>query len=88
MSASNSIELQIRQFLAANFGFRGANAALDGKLDLLAEGILDSTAVLEVIAFLEDELEIKVEDSEMIPDNLSSIDRMLAFVERKQVAAA
>jgi acyl carrier protein len=82
------METQVRTFLAANFGFRGATPDMDGKMDLLEEGVLDSTAVLEVIAFLEEELEIKVEDSEMIPENLSSIDRMVAFVNRKKAAAS
>jgi acyl carrier protein len=79
-----AIETQLRQFLATSFGFRGATPTLDGKLDLLAEGILDSTAVLEVISFMESDLELKVEDAEMIPDNFSTIDRMLAFVKRKR----
>ena len=82
-----SIEPQIRQFLANNFGFRGATPNVAGDLDLLDQGILDSTAVLEVIAFLENNLGISVDDNEMIPDNLSSIDRMVSFVNRKQAGA-
>jgi acyl carrier protein len=88
MTESAAIETQIRQFLASNFGFRGATPDLDKKADLLDQGILDSTGVLEVIAFLEEEFSIKVADNEMLPDNLSSIDRMLGFVNRKQAAGA
>ncbi len=47
------IESRIREFVATNFGFRGASAGMDGNLDLLEQGILDSTGVLEVVGFLE-----------------------------------
>jgi acyl carrier protein len=86
MSANGATESKIREFLAANFGFRGATPDLDAKMDLLAQGILDSTAVLEVIAFMEEELAIKVQDNEIVPENLSSIERMLAFISRKEAA--
>ena len=88
MTESAAIESQLRQFIVSNFGFRGATADLDKKADLLDQGILDSTGVLEVIAFLEEEFQIKVQDNEMVPDNLSSIDRMLGFVARKQASGA
>ena len=51
-------------------------------------GILDSTGVLEVVAFLEDELDVKVSDEEMIPENFASIARITAFVDRKRHAMA
>jgi len=85
MPASES-ESRIREFVAASFGFRGATAQMDGKLDLLANGILDSTAVLEVVAFLEDELGVKVADDEMVPDNFGTIAGMTALVDRKRRA--
>jgi acyl carrier protein len=81
------IESRIREFVATNFGFRGATADMNGQLDLLAEGILDSTAVLEVVAFVENDLGVKVEDEEMVPENLGTISNMVAFVGGKQRAA-
>jgi acyl carrier protein len=50
----------------------------------LNKGILDSTGILEVIYFLEDDFGIKIEDEEMIPENLDSVDNILAFLDRKQ----
>jgi acyl carrier protein len=79
-------ESHIRTFVAASFGFRGATAEMDGQIDLLEGGILDSTGVLEVVAFLEEELDVKVSDEEMIPDNFASIARITAFVDRKRNA--
>ena len=50
---------------------------------LLDQGIIDSTGVLELVTFLEDTYDIKVEDGELIPDNLDSINRLVRFLERK-----
>jgi acyl carrier protein len=87
MPASET-ETRIREFVATSFGFRGATAQMDSQLDLLEQGILDSTAVLEVVAFVEDELGVKVADDEMIPDNFATIGRMTAFVDRKRRATS
>lgn len=73
---------QIRQFITTNF-YVPPEAGLADDGSLLEHGIIDSTGVLEVISFLEDTFEIKVEDDELLPENLDSIDRLAAFVERK-----
>ncbi len=86
--ASVDTESRIREFLAKSFGFRGATRSLNRQLDLLAEGILDSTAVLEVVAFMESQLGVTVEDDELVPDNLASIGNMVAFIDRKRRAAS
>lgn len=83
MSAPN-IESRIREFVASNFGFRGASLNMDGNLDLIQQGILDSTGVLEVVAFFENDLGVKVEDDEMVPENLGTMTRMISFVSRKK----
>jgi acyl carrier protein len=54
----------------------------------LAEGILDSTGVLELVGFLEETYKLKVEDDELIPENLDSLNNVCAFVQRRQQAAA
>jgi acyl carrier protein len=54
----------------------------------LRAGILDSTGVLELVAFLEQEFEIRVADDELVPDNLDSLSAVVAYVERKRRSAA
>ena len=76
---------QIRSFLVRNFYVRDPDALADDA-SLLDQGLIDSTGVLEVIEYLESAFGITVEDSEMLPENLDSIDRLVAFVERKQTA--
>jgi len=77
------IKEQIRAFVTSNF-YVADPAALEDDASLLDRGIIDSTGVLEVIFFIEETFGIKVEDSEMLPDNLDSIDRITNFVARKK----
>jgi acyl carrier protein len=73
---------QVRKFITTNFYVDSADELADED-SLLDRGIVDSTGVLEVIAFLEETFGISVEDSEMLPDNLDSIARIASFVKRK-----
>jgi acyl carrier protein len=78
-----SIKQQLRDFVTSNFYVADA-AALEDTASLLDRGIIDSTGVLEVVGFLEDTYGIRVEDSEMLPENLDSIERIAHFVSRKK----
>ena len=44
------------------------------------KGILDSTGILELIDFIENEFDIKVENDEIIPDNLDSLKKLTNYV--------
>jgi acyl carrier protein len=74
---------QVRNFVIKNFYVPEPQALADNA-SLLDLGVIDSTGVLEVIGFLEDTFGITVEDDEMLPENLDSIDRISAFVARKK----
>jgi acyl carrier protein len=74
---------QIRAFLASNFYITDADA-LESETSLLDQGIVDSTGVLEVIGFIEETFGITVEDSELLPENLDSIQGIAQFVIRKK----
>lgn len=76
---------QIRTFIVSNFYVADASTLRDTD-SLLDGGIIDSTGALEVIAFIEATFGITVEDSEMLPENLDSIQRITDFVVRKQGA--
>jgi acyl carrier protein len=77
-----SIEQEIRQFITDNFLF-GEEADLSNDDSLLEHGIIDSTGVLELVAFLEDRYEIQIPDSELVPTNLDSVSCLVQFVNRK-----
>lgn len=74
---------RVRQFITTNF-YIADKAALANDASLLDAGIIDSTGVLEVVAFLESEFGIQVDDAEILPENLDTIDRVAAYVERKK----
>jgi len=77
------IEKNIRQFVVDNFLFGQDDDQLASDTSLLQAGIIDSTGVLEIVVFLEDGYDIKVEDSELIPENLDSIKNLAAFITTK-----
>lgn len=77
---------RIRQFILENFYVSDPSEVADDTL-LVSTGFVDSTGMLEVIAFLEEEFGIQIADHETTPENLESIERMAAFVGRKQGGA-
>ena len=83
-----SIKQAIRRYVLENFLFTDDEAALQDGDSFLAGGIIDSTGVLEIMLFIEDTFDIKVNDDEMLPENLDSVDNLVAFVQRKQAVAA
>jgi acyl carrier protein len=80
-----SIQQRIRRFVLENFYVADASE-LGDDTSLVGTGLVDSTGILEVLAFLEAEFGIRIEDRETTPDNLETIERMVAFVARKQRA--
>jgi acyl carrier protein len=74
---------QVREFLISNFYVAEANL-LGVDTSLLDQGIIDSTGVLEVIGFIEETFGITVEDSELLPENLDSIEGIAQYVVRKK----
>jgi acyl carrier protein len=74
---------KIRNYILENYLFSDNQSDLNNDDSFLNKGILDSTGILEVIYFLEEEFGIKIDDDEMIPDNLDSVNNILAFLERK-----
>ena len=80
-----TIEQQIRNFIIETFLFGESNNGLKDTDSLLETGIIDSTGVLELIAFIEETYGIKVKDEELIPENLDSIENVSEFIRRKQL---
>lgn len=79
-----NIKQTIRHYILENFLFTDNQAALKDGDSFLAAGIIDSTGVLEIILFIEETFGIKVNDDEMLQENLDSVDNLVAFVRRKE----
>lgn len=76
------IQDQVRAFVTNNF-YVAEPDALQNADSLLDSGVIDSTGVLEIIAFIEETFGLAIEDAEILPENLDSIDRISNFVVRK-----
>lgn len=74
---------EIRTFIVENF-LLGNDSGFDNAESLLETGIIDSTGIMHVVAFLEERFGIVVEDEDMVADNLESVARISNYVERKQ----
>ena len=70
---SEMIAQDIREFVISNFLFGQPGAGIRNDQSFLETGIIDSTGVLELVAFLEQRYSISVADRELLPENLDSI---------------
>ena len=78
-----NIKEQIRQFVAENFLFSSNGFSLADDASFLDTGIIDSTGTLELVMFVEETFNIEVEDDEIEPDNLDSVNSLFTFVQNK-----
>ncbi|MBN2331959.1 MAG: acyl carrier protein [Deltaproteobacteria bacterium] len=78
----DEIKGKIREFIVENFLF-GSGDDLTDDSSFLDGGIIDSTGVLELVEFLEEEFAISIDDEELVPENLDSLNNVTAFLEKK-----
>ncbi len=76
------VKSEVSQYIVDNF-LLGERNGLGDDTSFLTRGILDSTGVLELILFLEQTFHIHVEDEEMLPENLDSLNAIECYVGRK-----
>ncbi len=83
MSMVNEIEKRIRDFIRDTFFVEDFSP----DESFLETGLIDSTGMIELIAFAQQSFEIEVDDSELLPENLDSLSKLTAVVARKRVNA-
>ena len=74
---------KVRGFIFENFLFDGEEGDLKNDESFLDQGIIDSTGVLELVDWLEEEFGVQVDDDELIPENLDSVNQLTAFIKKK-----
>jgi acyl carrier protein len=84
---SPDVAHEIRDFIADNFLFREDRADISDSESLLDAGLVDSTGILELVAFLEQHFNIQMADAEIVPENLDSIAAITTYVKRKMAEA-
>ncbi len=73
----------IRAFVLDTLLFGDDGKTLSDDDSFIEKGIIDSTGILELIAFLEERFEIPIDDQDVVPENMDSVNRIASFVARK-----
>jgi acyl carrier protein len=79
-----AVKSQVRKFIQENFIMGSEGTEFSDAESFLDRQILDSTGFLELITYLEETYAIKIEDEEMVPENLDSLDNISSFLSRKR----
>lgn len=81
----DEIQGSVRYFITENFLY-GQDGQFGNDDSLIERGIIDSTGVLEIVAFLETDFGLEIEDREIVPANLDSVNRICGFIVQKKQA--
>jgi acyl carrier protein len=76
--------MEIRKYILDNFMMGRENEELSDSDSLLGKGVIDSTGVLELVGFLEENYQLAVEENELVPDNLDSVNNLIRYIESKK----
>lgn len=78
------VNSRVREFIEDNFMYRDDREKLADTESLLEAGLIDSTGILELVAFIETEFSIQMADADIVPENLDSLETIVRYVERKR----
>jgi len=87
MKNEHQLRSEIRQFVLDDLLMGDTASMLDDGESFLETGTIDSIGVLDIVMFLEHNFQLKVQDRELVPENLDSVNRLVQFVVRKTHAA-
>jgi acyl carrier protein len=77
-----TIETQIKDYISKNLLFSSDGFKYPDDASFLEEGIVDSQGVMELVLFVEENFQVKVKDSEIVPDNFDSVARLTDYINR------
>jgi acyl carrier protein len=75
---------KIREFVISNFLLGADTQVLNDDTSFLEQGIVDSTGILELVSFVQEAFDIRIEDMELMPENLDSLNKLEAFIAKKK----
>lgn len=81
-----SVREELRKLILENYLFSDNPDDLKDDVSFMDLGVIDSTGIMEVVIFMEENFGIKVLDTDLLPENLDSINALVAFVDRKKAA--
>lgn len=77
------IKKKLKIFIIGKFLLGDSSKVPEDDDSFLEEGIIDSTGVLELVGFIEETFKITIEDEELVPDNLDSLNKLTSFIKKK-----
>jgi acyl carrier protein len=83
---TQDIKGQVRAYIVDNFLMGRSADSLKDMDSFMDTHVVDSTGFLELVTFIEDTWKISVNDEEMVPENLDSLNNIDAYVRRKTAA--
>ena len=81
------VKERVRAFIVENFLFGDASQAPADDESLIENDVIDSTGVLELVAFIEESFGLTMADGDIVPANLDTLERITAFVSARATAA-
>jgi acyl carrier protein len=82
-TTGNNIIQSIRRFLTDRAWLRDEDRVLESD-SLLEKGVIDSMAMVELISFIEETYNIRIQDEELMPENFDSLAAIAAFIVSKR----
>ena len=83
--SSQPVKNTVMNFIRENFIMGRSDVVLDEKVSLIDSGVMDSTGVLELVEFLESQYSVKIDDEELVPENLETIENIINFLKTKGI---
>lgn len=83
--SETDIRNKLREFIKNNF-LLGNDADLTDEDSFMGKGIVDSTGILEVVTFVEENFDVKIPDEDLMPENLDSINNLVKYVTARTTA--
>ena len=74
----------IRKFILQKIAKKAIQMNVNDQDNLITTGVIDSLAVMQLVAFIEESFSIKVKDEDIVPENFESIEVISAFVGKNQ----
>lgn len=72
----------VKEFIVSNFLFGSDDGSLGEEDSFLENGIIDSTGIVEVVAWVEETFDIKVRDEDLLPENFDTLKRLISYIAR------
>jgi len=83
VTENTEIREQLRRYIAENLLFSDKDYPFEDQASFLKNGVVDSTGVMELVAYVEKKFGVTVDPKEVVPDNFDSIKSLTGYIQRK-----